>query len=98
MKTRIFPAISSVLLGFAIGFPVAGYAQSIGEEVPSILRDLEDTGFVEMTNFDKAMAQGQSVRGKDAPTQSANINAQLLRWDNAEYTRFSRWWNTAANQ
>jgi len=104
MKSNSKLFVGSTIFALAAMIPVHGNAQSLEDQllgandVPSILHDLIDDDAVAMTNFDKAMAQGQSIKGIDVPTWSSNREVQTLRRDDQAYQQYLRLLNQIARQ
>jgi len=103
METYPKVLLSTTILALATCLPTYGNAQTLEDELlngdaPSILNDLIDNGAVEMTNFDKAMAQGQSIKGIGAPTSANNLGAQSFRQSEQAYQQYLRLLNRIARQ
>jgi len=103
METYSKVLLSTTILALATCLPTFGNAESLEDQLlngnaPSILHDLIDEGAVEMTNFDKAMAQGQSIKGIDAPTWATKRGAQSVRQSEQAYQQYLRLLNRIARQ
>jgi len=90
MKSDSVFVLASKIFAVAVIVPVQGKSQSLdaqfaGGDVSSIFNDEIDNGAVGMTNFDKAMAHGQSIREMNALTLPMNRSIQSVRQSKQAY-------------